>query len=359
MRRIIIQYHQKMEILLKAGTPEVTQGNTMSNAIAVLGAGAWGTALAVLLARNGQMVRLWDHDTARMEVMKSERMNPWGLASVPFPDHLSVEIQINDAVRDITDICLVIPSHAFAPVLTKIKSIARNEVRFVWGTKGLDPETGDLLHKTVFSVFSPQTPIAVLSGPSFAKEVGLNLPTAVSLAGNNDAFLSSLVDRFHNDHFRVYRNDDLIGVQLCGVVKNVMAIAVGISDGMGFSANTRCALITRGIAEMGRLIEALGGARATTMSLAGVGDLVLTCTDNQSRNRRFGLSIGQGHSAEQTLKDIGESVEGYYNAKQLITLAKKHHVHMPIAEQVYAILYENRAPKMVLNELMARKAGVE
>lgn len=261
--------------------------------IAVLGAGAWGTALAILLARNGQHVCLWDHDTARLTVMKTERMHPWSLPGVPFPDTLSIALELEEAVRDVTDICLVIPSHAFRKVLVRLKSMVSLDVRFVWGTKGLDPETGSFLHETIASVFSPSTPIAVLSGPSFAKEVALHSPTAVSLACSDNAFLKSLTARFHNGHFRVYQNSDLIGVQLCGVVKNVMAIAVGISDGMGFGANTRCALITRGLAEMSRLCVALGGSRETMMSLAGVGDLVLTATDNQSRNRRFGLAIGQ------------------------------------------------------------------
>lgn len=325
------------------------------NPIAVLGAGAWGTALAVLLARNGQAVRLWDHDTNRLSQMASERI----FAGVAFPDQLTIALNLEDAVLGVTDICLVIPSHAFRQVLTQLKSLVSPDVRFVWGTKGLDPATHDFLHTVVYDVFSSNTPVAVLSGPSFAKEVAMNLPTAVSLAGNQKNFLESLAHRFHNGHFRVYINADLIGVQLCGVVKNVMAIAVGISDGMGFGANTRCALITRGLAEMARLCEALGGLRETTMSLAGVGDLVLTCTDNQSRNRRFGLAIGKGATAEKALADIGESVEGYYNAKQLIALAKKHNVEMPISEQVYAILYENRAAKTVLTELLSRESRSE
>lgn len=329
--------------------------NDSSAVIAVLGAGAWGTALAMLLARNGQTVRLWDHDTKRLAVMESERM----FLSVPLPNSLHIEMNLEDAVLGVTDICLVVPSHAFRKVLVRLKPLVPSDVRFVWGTKGLDPETGGFLHDAVFDVFSPSTPIAVLSGPSFAKEVAMNLPTAVSLAGNNADFLNDLVKRFHNNHFRVYINPDLIGLQLCSVVKNVLAIAVGISDGMGFGTNTKCALITRGLAEMARLCEALGGKRDTTMSLAGVGDLVLTCTDNQSRNRRFGLAIGQGASAEKALSDIGESVEGYYNAKQLFQLAQKNNVSMPIAEQVYAVLYENREPKNVLSELLNRESKSE
>lgn len=319
--------------------------------IAVLGAGAWGTAIAVLLARNGQTVRLWDHDTNRLMLMLHSRT----FMNVALPDNLVIETDFENTVRGVSDVCLVVPSHAFRAVLTRLKSIVSEEVRIMWGTKGLDPANSGFLHQAVYELFSDNTPIAVLSGPSFAKEVMLNLPTAVSLAGNNQEFLESLSQRFHNGHFRVYLNPDFIGVQLCGVIKNVMAIAVGISDGMGFGANTRCALITRGLAEMSRLCVVLGGLSETMMSLAGVGDLVLTCTDNQSRNRRFGLSIGQGNSAEKTLKDIGESVEGYYNAKQLYQLAQQHQVSMPIAEQVYAILYENRAPQTVLSELLDRE----
>ncbi len=332
-----------------------SSSDSITTPIAVLGAGAWGAALAMLLARNGQTVRLWDHDTKRLSLMQAERL----LLSVPLPNSLHIELNLEDAVRDVTDICLVVPSHAFRSVLVRLKSLVPSDVRFVWGTKGLDPETGGFLHDVVFDVFSKSTPVAVLSGPSFAKEVVMNLPTAVSLAGNNADFLNDLVKRFHNKHFRVYINPDLIGVQLCSVVKNVMAIAVGISDGIGFGTNTKCALITRGLAEMARLCEALGGQRDTTMSLAGVGDLVLTCTDNQSRNRRFGLAVGQGSSAEKALGDIGESVEGYYNAKQLFQLAQKNKVSMPISEQVYAVLYENREPKSVLGELLSRESKAE
>lgn len=323
--------------------------------IAVLGAGAWGTALAILLARNGQAVRLWDHDKNRLMQMQSER----SFSGVPYPESLYIHFELAEAVRDVTDICLVIPSHAFRTVLTQLKSIVPAHVRFVWGTKGLDPVNSGFLHEVVFDVFSPSTPIAVLSGPSFAKEVAMNLPTAVSLAGNNHEFLESLSYRFHNSHFGVFLNTDFIGVQLCGVVKNVMAIAVGISDGMGFGANTRCALITRGLSELSRLCVALGGLTETMISLAGVGDLVLTCTDNQSRNRRFGLAIGKGATAEKALKEIGESVEGYYNAKQLHHLAKKHHVVMPITEQVFGILYENRSADTVLSELLDREPKME
>jgi len=318
--------------------------------IAVLGAGAWGTALAVLLARNGQPVRLWDHDQARLTVMKSERNNPFSLPDIVFPENLAIEMTLADAVRDLTDICLVIPSHAFRNVLTQVKS-AVSSPRIVWGTKGLDPETGGFLHDTVFSVLSKKTPVAVLSGPSFAKEVALGSPTAVSLASHDAHFSQELIARFHNPFFSVFPTTDLIGVQLAAVVKNILAIAVGVLDGMGFGANTRCAFITRGLAELAKFSEALGGLRETTMSLAGVGDLVLTCTDNQSRNRRFGLTIGQGATVIAALEKVGESVEGYYNAKQLHALAQKNGISAPIIEQVYAILYEHRLPNQLVGVL--------
>lgn len=317
--------------------------------IAVLGAGAWGASLAMLLARNGQSVRLWDLSTELLTKLEKSRMH----MGVTLPANLKIEFDLNKAVADLQDICLVIPSYAFHSLLTTLKPIVRSDVRFVWGTKGLEPKTCAFLHTVVAEVFSDKTPAAVISGPSFAKEVADNLPTAVSVASNDKAFTKDLIARFNSNCFRVYESPDMIGVQLCGVVKNVMAIAVGISDGLGFKANTRCALITRGLFELGRLCEALGGQQETVLSLAGVGDLILTSTDNQSRNRRFGLAMGEGKTAEQALKDIGESVEGYYNVKQLHQLALKAGVEMPVAQHVYEIIYENCSAKSVVDALGA------
>lgn len=321
--------------------------------IAVLGAGAWGTALAILLARNGQPVRLWDIDSDLIRTMQAERMQPTRLPGIPFPSLLSPVVDLKEAVSDAQDICLTVPSFAFKKVLENLKSLVPNDVRFVWGTKGLNPENSGFLHKIVEEVFSKDTPMVVLSGPSFAKEVANNLPTAVSLAGNNQAFLQSLCERFRSDTFRAYINSDLIGVQLCGVVKNVLAIGTGMLDGMGFGTNTRCALITLGLSEMADLCVALGGQRETVMSLAGVGDLILTCTDNQSRNRRLGLALGAGNATEAALKSIGESVEGYYNAKQLNQLAQQCSVNMPIVQCVYQILYENMSAHGLSQALFA------
>ena len=319
--------------------------------IAVLGAGAWGTALAILLASNGQAVRLWDYDVEHMTLMQSERVNKRTLPDVVFPDSLTITLGLADAVHHISDILLVVPSHAFSTVLMQLKAYV-SQPRFVWGTKGLDPKTGGFLSDTVSAIFPKKTPVAILSGPSFAKEVAEGMPTVVSLASNNTCFSDELILRFQNKNFSVIATRDVIGVQLAGVFKNVTAIATGMLDGMGFGTNTRSALITCALSELDIFIQALGGgARDTTLSSAGVGDMILTCTDNQSRNRRFGLALGKGASAEAALKEIGQSVEGYYNAKQLTELAKKNNVKAPIIEQVYAILYEGRGAKTLLSVL--------
>jgi len=322
----------------------------MQSPIAVLGAGAWGTALAMLLARNGQPVRLWDVNTAHLLEMAKAR----SYDDVVFSPNLTIHTDLAEAVIDVQDICMVVPSFAFREVLISLKPLVRADVRFVWGTKGLDPKTGSFLNTIIEEIYGQSTPIAALSGPSFAKEVAVGMPSAVSLAGNNAEFLKTLIARFQSDNFGIYLNSDLIGLQLCSVVKNVMAIAVGISDGLGYGANTRCALITRGLAELARLCVNLGGQRETLMSLAGVGDLVLTCTDNQSRNRRFGLAIGAGKSATEALKHIGQSVEGYYNVNQLFELGKKAGVILPIANQVYEILYQQGDARKIIAAVLDR-----
>lgn len=321
--------------------------NTQTSKIALLGAGAWGTALALLISRNGFTVHLWDHDPQRLSQLETERQ----FLGVPFPDQLIIQNDLATAVRDCRDIGLVIPSHAFKTVLTQLKSLTRSDVRFFWGTKGVDP-SGEFLHELIFHIFSNTTPVALISGPSFAKEVALNLPTAVNAAGNNPDFLKDIILILTNPNFSVSIHADMIGLQVCGAVKNVMAIAVGIVDGMKWGTNGKCALITKSLKEMSALCVAKGGLADTVMSLAGVGDLVLTCTDNQSRNRRFGLKLGEGLAATVALKEIGESVEGYYNTKQLFELAKKADVLMPIAKAVYEIIYGGQSAKERMQELI-------
>lgn len=325
-----------------------------SQPIAVLGAGSWGTALALLLARNGNCVHLWSHDPEHVAQMHRDRVNDRYLPDFIFPDKLKVFSDLSEAVAQIQDILIVVPSNAFRSVLEQLKPHVRDDIRLAWGTKGIDPDTKQFLHEVTAELFSPAIPMAMLAGPSFALEVAQNKPTAVSLVADDKEFMHDLIERFHNDRFRVYENHDLVGVQLCGAVKNVLAVAVGIADGLELGANTRSALITRGLAEMTRLGIVLGGRAETFMGLAGVGDLVLTCTDNLSRNRRFGLAIGQGFDTETALQQIGQAVEGLHNTRQVYELATSHNVEMPITEQVNAVLFSGHKPIDVLGELLQR-----
>nr|MCH9644883.1 NAD(P)-dependent glycerol-3-phosphate dehydrogenase [Gammaproteobacteria bacterium] len=253
------------------------------------------------------------------------------------------------------DILIVVPSVGFRSVLLEIKQrVDVSKIRLVWGSKGLDPETGLRLDQVVEQVIGSDAVYAVLSGPSFAMEVAHGMPTAVSLAGNDDAFLNDLIQRFHNSVFRVYKNDDIVGVELCGVVKNVLAIAVGIADGLHYGANTRAAMITRGLVEVGRLCHQMGADAKTLMSLAGVGDTILTCTDNQSRNRRFGLALGEGKTVAQAMESVGQTVEGYENTRQIYQLSQKQQVEMPIVGQVYKVLFENYPANKAVEGLLER-----
>ncbi len=321
--------------------------------ITVIGAGAWGTALALLLARNGNAVRLWGNNVAEIAELQADRENRRYLPGFSFPQNLHVLSDLEESLVDVRDILIVVPSYAFRHVLEAVQPHVK-EVRIAWGTKGIDPNTRDFLHQVVFDTFSKDTPIAALSGPSFAKEVAAEKPTAVSLAGNDLAFIEDLIERLHNKYFRVYQNTDLIGLQLCGTLKNIMAIAVGVSDGLALGANARSAIITRGLAEMGKLGDAMGAQASTLLSLAGVGDLVLTCTDNQSRNRRFGIAIGKGADPESAEKEIGQAVEGFHNVVQIYELAQSQGVEMPITEQVYAILHQGAKPESAVAQLLSR-----
>ena len=243
----------------------------------------------------------------------------------------------------------------FGEVLQQIKPFLRQDARVVWATKGLEAHTGRLLQDVAREVLGNEIPLAVLSGPTFAKELAAGLPTAIAVASTDNLFLEQLQQLFHcGKSFRVYKNPDFIGVQLGGAVKNVIAIGAGMSDGMGFGANARTALITRGLAEMSRLGKALGADAATFMGMAGLGDLVLTCTDNQSRNRRFGMMLGQGLDVDTAQEKIGQVVEGYRNTKEVRALAEQVGVEMPITEQIYQILYQHKDVKEAALALLGR-----
>jgi glycerol-3-phosphate dehydrogenase (NAD(P)+) len=332
---------------------------TISTKITVFGAGSYGTALAICLARNGHETLLWGRDAHQVDDMVSARENAKYLAGCPFPDSLSATSSLRLAIQASDNILVVVPSHAFGDMLKQIKTVldesANPNVKIAWATKGLDPQSGDLLQNVARNILGEDVALAVLSGPTFAKEMAAGLPTAISLSSTDDDFAATLSNLLHCEKcFRVYPNKDFIGVQLGGAVKNVIAIGAGIADGIGFGANARTALITRGLAEMTRLGIALNADPATFMGMAGLGDLVLTCTDNQSRNRRFGLALGKGIDVEQAITNIGQVVEGYRNTKEVHTLAQRMNVEMPIVEQVYQVLYQGKVAKLAAADLLSR-----
>ncbi|HGN1707491.1 TPA: NAD(P)H-dependent glycerol-3-phosphate dehydrogenase [Providencia rettgeri] len=321
----------------------------------VIGAGSYGTALAITLARNAHHVVLWGHDPKHIRQLEQDRSNQAFLPGVSFPDSLSLETDLKRAVEASPNILIVVPSHVFGDVLKQIQPYLRADSRIIWATKGLERDTGRLLQDVAREVLGNEIPLAVLSGPTFAKELAAGMPTAISVAASDSQFGDDLQQLFHcGKSFRVYKNPDMVGVQLGGAVKNVIAIGAGISDGMGFGANARTALITRGLAEMSRLGAALGADPSTFMGMAGLGDLVLTCTDNQSRNRRFGMMLGDGISVEDAEKEIGQVVEGYRNTKEVRALAERAGVEMPITEQIYQILYRHKNVLEAAQALLGR-----
>jgi glycerol-3-phosphate dehydrogenase (NAD(P)+) len=336
----------------------MTSGNHSASPIAVLGAGSWGTALAILLAKNGQTVRLWSHDPLHVADMQRLHSNERYLPGTPFPSTLQPVESLAATVDGLQDILIVVPSYAFASLLQQLKPLLRHDTRLVWATKGLTTDR-QLLHQAATQVLGQEHASAVLSGPSFAKEVALGLPTAITLATTDATFARDLVGRFTNRHFRIYLSNDITGVEVCGVVKNVLAIAAGIVDGLQLGANALSALVTRGLVEMQRLGVALGGQPATFTGLAGLGDLVLSCTDNQSRNRRFGRAIASGKNVEQATQEIGQAIEGYYNIQAVHDLAQQLKIEMPITEQVYQVVYEHKPPQAAMQALLERQPKQE
>lgn len=323
--------------------------------MSVIGAGSYGTALAITLARNGHNVVLWGHNSQHQAQLQADRCNTAFLPDVPFPDTLQIETDLATAITASRDLLVVVPSHVFGDVLKQIKPHLQDRSRIVWATKGLEKETGRLLQDVAREILGETIPLAVISGPTFAKELAAGLPTAIALAATDSTFADELQQLLHcGKSFRVYNNPDFIGVQLGGAVKNVIAIGAGMSDGIGFGANARTALITRGLAEMSRLGAALGADPTTFMGMAGLGDLVLTCTDNQSRNRRFGMMLGQGADVDGAQKTIGQVVEGFRNTKEVKALAARYGVEMPITEQIYQVLYCGKNAREAALSLLGR-----
>lgn len=334
--------------------------NSAQAAVTVLGAGSYGSALALCVARNGHQTHLWGRNAQHVADMVQSRSNEKYLPDVKFPDNLVLDADLITAVRASNNVLVVVPSHSFAEMLTLIKPHLLPGARVAWATKGLEPETGRLLQDVATEILGNDIPLAVISGPSFAKEMAIGLPTAISMSSTCQAFIDELSEIFHCDRtFRVYTNDDFIGVQLGGAVKNVIAIGAGMADGIGFGANARTALITRGLAELCRLGCALGAKKESFMGMAGLGDLVLTCTDNQSRNRRFGLALGKGSSVDEAMSNIGQVVEGFRNTKEVFNLANRYGVEMPITDQIYKVLYKNKDPKEAAIALLGRDKKAE
>jgi glycerol-3-phosphate dehydrogenase (NAD(P)+) len=328
-----------------------------NNAIAVLGAGSWGTALAILLGHNGHDVRLWGLP-AEIEPLSRDRENKAYLPGIALPQTVQPEADIRRALDGAEQVLIVVPSHAFREVVKQLADLIDDRAGIAWATKGFEPGSHRLLSE-VASELLPQRELAVVSGPTFAGEVARCLPTAITVAASTQQHATRVANLLHAPWFRAYTSEDLIGVQVGGASKNVLAIATGIADGLGFGANTRAALITRGLTEIMRLGTHMGGKAETFMGLAGLGDLVLTCTDNQSRNRRMGLALAEGLSIEQARQRIGQEVEGVHTAQEIYNLAKRNGVEMPISEQVYRVLYEQLDPKAAVQNLLERSQKPE
>lgn len=332
----------------------------MATRCTVLGAGSWGTALAIQLARQGHDVVLWDRNADRCTAMNRDRRNPRYLKEVQLPSGLSAQPDLATATGHAQLLVPVVPSHALRGVMERAVPHIADGAVVCCATKGIEEGTGSTMAQVLEELLPAggSDAVSMLYGPSFALELGKGLPTAIVCAGPARATDPS-IEAFHGGALRVYDSDDVTGVCVGGSVKNVMAIACGVSDGVGLGANARAALITRGLAEITRLAVALGANPLTMAGLAGMGDLVLTCTGNLSRNRRVGLALGEGRTLDSILEELGEVAEGVVTARSTLALAKTVGVEMPITEQVHAMLYEGKPAQQALADLMGRKRKVE
>ena len=330
----------------------------MTETVAVLGAGSWGTALAMQLARNGLQVKLWGHQTDHIERLRELRENTDYLPGFKLADNIDPQASLQAAIEHAAYLLIAIPSKGFRALLQALKPLLNQDQALFWASKGFEIETGKLLHEVVDQEL-PGYCYGVVSGPTFATEVARGLPAAIACAGNDAQTTAAFAELLRGHHFRAYTSEDIIGVELGGALKNVLAIAVGIADGLGFGANTRAALMTRGLAEIMRLGTRLGAHQETMMGLAGLGDIILTCTDNQSRNRRFGLAIGQGKSVQQAEIEVGQTVEGLRAARAIYNKAKELELDLPIIEEVYRVLYDGKDPHDAVRDLESRPQGHE
>jgi glycerol-3-phosphate dehydrogenase (NAD(P)+) len=322
--------------------------------VAVIGAGSWGTALGMHIAKGGRKVYLWGHEPEQMKALAADRSNEHFLPGLAFPDELEIMVDLSELPTTCRHFLVVVPSHAFRAVLRTLLQLPVKPELIAWGTKGLEKHSSLLMSNIADEELPPAIQTAVISGPSFAGEVARGLPTAITVASTNSDTSAEVSSWLHHHQFRAYTQEDMIGVQFGGALKNVMAIAAGISDGLGFGANARAALITRGLAEITRLSVKGGGQIETFMGLAGLGDLVLTCTDDQSRNRRVGLGLGKGGTLQEIIDEIGQEVEGVQTAAATWELSRKLDVPMPITEQVYNVLYRDLPALKAVQNLLHR-----
>ena len=326
--------------------------------VSVIGSGSWGTAISAWLARNGHDVRIWDIDESVIDDINNNRCNSRYLPNVELPTGIRAFKQIESALNECQMAVVVVPSRVFEQALYQMRSClhvmdSRTMPTIVWGTKGFSSSTGELLSTSADEILGDKVVKAVISGPSFAFEVVRGFPAGFDLGSRRTDKLEEIADVFRNDSTLVYTTNDIVGVQVGGATKNVIAIAAGISDGMELGINARCMLITRGLAEMNRFNTALGGNAETMMGLSGLGDLVLTCSGDLSRNRRLGLALGQGKKMDEFVAEIGQEVEGIQSTREAYSIGRKLDVFMPTTERVYRILFEGLSPVQAARELMA------
>ena len=331
----------------------------MKPAIAVLGAGSWGTALASLLARHGYPTVLWGRDPLQVAAIAASHENPRYLPGVALPDALHATTDLAACVAGAELVLVVTPSHAFNETLQALAPHRRAGAGVAWATKGFEPGSGRFLHEVAAEILGEHVPLAVVTGPSFAKEVAQGLPTAVTVHSDDEDFAQRVAEALHGPAFRAYTGSDMLGAELGGAMKNVLAVATGVADGMALGHNARAGLITRGLTEMLRHNVALGGRAETLRGLAGLGDLVLTCTGDLSRNRRLGLALGRGQSLAEAVAQIGQVVESVQTVDEVMRLANRHGIELPISELVQKVLHEDITPREGLKIILAREQKPE
>lgn len=325
----------------------------MNKPIAVLGAGVWGCALAILLAKNQQTVHLWDTDIQHIENIQKTRFNERHFPNLPLSGLIRPFTCLSDCLNGVQDLLIVVPSHAFTGLIKTLKPLLLENSRIAWATKGLDPKTSRFFHEIVAELIGDHLPTAALSGPSFAKEVAEGQPTHVVLATEDNLFAQDFSSCLSNPQFKVEVSNDLIGVQLCGALKNVLAIAIGMSDGLNLGANARCALITNALQEIAQLGNSLGANSQTFYGLAGMGDTILTCTDNQSRNRRFGFALGEGKTIEIAEQEISQTIEGKITALNAYQLIQERKLICHFIQEMYDVLYKQKPTQDAILNLLA------